>query len=192
MSPPGEKSTSSSLEIRESSCSDGKESACNVEDPGLIPRSGRSPEEGTGKPLQYSCPEYPMDRGAWRATVHGVTKSQTQLSDTYTHTHTHRATLPSHPQDPFPRLPFSSSTLLGTPAMSSEAGSTISGFPGISEGGKIPIRGHSFEDSHTLGVGMGAAEVKFSQARAKESRAGVEGFSLDERWVVKRSWEPLR
>lgn len=76
--------------------------------------------------------------------------------------------------------------------MSSEAGSTISGFPGISEGGKIPIRGHSFEDSHTLGVGMGAAEVKSSQARAKESRAGVEGFFLDERWVVKRSWEPLR
>ena len=41
---------------------------------GLIPGSGRSPGEGNGKPLQYSCPENPMDRGVWQATVHGVTK----------------------------------------------------------------------------------------------------------------------
>ena len=45
--------------------SDGKVSACNVGDPGLIPGSGRSPGEGNGKPLQYSCLENPMDRGAW-------------------------------------------------------------------------------------------------------------------------------
>ena len=57
--------------------SDGKESACNVGDPGLIPTSGRSPEEGNAYPLQYSCLENPMDRGAWQATVHGVKKSQT-------------------------------------------------------------------------------------------------------------------
>ena len=44
-----------------------------------IPGSGRSPGEGNGNPLQYSCLENPMDRGAWRATVHGVTESQTQL-----------------------------------------------------------------------------------------------------------------
>ena len=56
--------------------SDGKESACNVGDLGLIPGWGRSPEEGNGYPLQYSCLENPMDRGAWWATVHGVTKSQ--------------------------------------------------------------------------------------------------------------------
>ena len=58
--------------------SDGKESACNVGDPGLIPGSGRSPREGNGNWLQYSCMENPMDRGAWRATVHGVAKSWTQ------------------------------------------------------------------------------------------------------------------
>ena len=59
--------------------SDGKESACSVEDLGLTPGSGRSSGEGNGNPLQYSCLENPMDRGAWRATVHGVAKSQTQL-----------------------------------------------------------------------------------------------------------------
>ena len=54
--------------------SESKESARNVGDTGLIPESGRSPGEGNGNPLQYSCLENPMDRGAWRATVHGVTK----------------------------------------------------------------------------------------------------------------------
>ena len=53
--------------------SDGKKPACNVGDPGSIPGSGRSPEEGNGYPLQYSCLENSMDRGAWWATVHGVT-----------------------------------------------------------------------------------------------------------------------
>ena len=48
--------------------SEGKVSACNVGDPGSIPGSGRSPEEGNGNPLQYFCLENPMDRGAWRAT----------------------------------------------------------------------------------------------------------------------------
>ena len=52
-----------------------------AEDIGLIPGLGRSPGEGNDNPLQYSCLENPMDRGAWRATVHRVTKSQTQLSD---------------------------------------------------------------------------------------------------------------
>ena len=46
----------------------------------MIPGSGRSPGEGHGNPLQYSCLENPIDRGAWWATVHGATKSQTQLS----------------------------------------------------------------------------------------------------------------
>ena len=59
--------------------SDGKESACSAEDPGLIPGSGRSPGEGNGYPLHYSGLENSMDRGAWQATVHGVAKSQTQL-----------------------------------------------------------------------------------------------------------------
>ena len=57
-----------------------KASAWNVGDPGSIPGLGRSPGEGTGNPLQYSCLENPMDRGAWWATVHGVTKSRTRLS----------------------------------------------------------------------------------------------------------------
>ena len=58
-----------------------KASACNVGDLGSIPGSGRSPVEGNGNSFQYSCLENPMDRGAWWATVHGVTKSRTRLSD---------------------------------------------------------------------------------------------------------------
>ena len=58
--------------------SDGKASACNAGDPGSIPGSGRSPGEGNGNPLQFSCLENPLDRrGAWRATVHGVSESDT-------------------------------------------------------------------------------------------------------------------
>ena len=52
----------------------GKESACNAGDLGSIPGLGRSPGEGNGNPRQYSCLENPMDRGAWWATVHGVTR----------------------------------------------------------------------------------------------------------------------
>ena len=55
--------------------SHGKVSAYNAGDLGSIPGSGRSPGEGNGNPLQYSCLESPMDRGAWYATVHGVTES---------------------------------------------------------------------------------------------------------------------
>jgi len=58
-----------------------KASAYNVGDLGSIPGLGRSPGEGNGNPLQYSCLENPMDRGAWQAAVHGVTKSQIRLSD---------------------------------------------------------------------------------------------------------------
>ena len=61
--------------------SDGKESACNAGDLDSIPGSGRSPGEGNGCLLQYSCLENSMDRGAWRSTVHGVAKGRTQLSD---------------------------------------------------------------------------------------------------------------
>ena len=57
--------------------SDDKESTCSAGDPGLIPESGRFPGEGKGNPLQYSCLENPMDKGAWWATVYGVAKSQT-------------------------------------------------------------------------------------------------------------------
>ena len=59
--------------------SDSKESACSVGDPGLIPELGRSPGEENGYPLQYSCLEKCLDRGAWRAIVHGIAKSQTWL-----------------------------------------------------------------------------------------------------------------
>ena len=61
--------------------SDGKASACNVGDPGSIPGLGRSPGEGNSNLLQYSCLENPTDGGAWQATVHGVAKSRTRLSD---------------------------------------------------------------------------------------------------------------
>ena len=51
----------------------------DLRDVGLIPGLGRSPGEGNGNPLQYSCLENPMDRGAWQAVVHRITESQTQL-----------------------------------------------------------------------------------------------------------------
>ena len=57
--------------------SDAKEPACNTGESGLIPELGRSPGGGNRDPLQYSCLENPMDRGAWQATVHGVAKRQT-------------------------------------------------------------------------------------------------------------------
>ena len=57
--------------------SDGKASACNEGDSGSIPGSGRCPGEGNGNPLQHSCLENPMDKGAWQAMVHSVAKSRT-------------------------------------------------------------------------------------------------------------------
>ena len=60
--------------------SDGKETAYSVGDLGSIPESGRSPGEGNGNLLQYSCLENSMDRGAWKTIFHGVAKSMTQLS----------------------------------------------------------------------------------------------------------------
>ena len=59
----------------------GKESACSTGDLGSIPGLGRSPGEGNGNPLQYSCLENFMDTGAWWAAVHGVAKSQAKLSN---------------------------------------------------------------------------------------------------------------
>ena len=60
---------------------DGKASTYNAKDPGSIPGWGGSPGEGNGNPLQYSCLENPTNREAWRATVHGVAKSRSRLSD---------------------------------------------------------------------------------------------------------------
>ena len=61
------------------SSSVGKESTCNAGVPGSIPGLGRSHGEGNDNPLQYSCLENPMDRGTWRAAIHGVKKSQIRL-----------------------------------------------------------------------------------------------------------------
>ena len=61
--------------------SDSEESVSSAGDPGLIPGLGRFPGGGHGDPLQYSCLETPKDRGAWQDTVHGVTESQTQLTN---------------------------------------------------------------------------------------------------------------
>ena len=66
---------------------DSKESACNAGDSGSIPESGRSPGEGNGNLLQYSCLGNPMDRGAWWTTVHGVTESD--RTEQLTHYTTH-------------------------------------------------------------------------------------------------------
>ena len=64
-----------------SGCKESTCSAGDTGDTGLIAGLGRSPRGGNGNPLQYPCLENPVDRGGWRATVHGVTKSQTRLSD---------------------------------------------------------------------------------------------------------------
>ena len=68
--------------------SDGKESSCNVGDPGLVPGSGRSPGEDNGNPLQYYCLENSMDKGDWQATVHGLQRVAHDW-ETNTHTQTH-------------------------------------------------------------------------------------------------------
>ena len=67
---------------------DGKESACNPGDLGSIPRLGWSPGEENGYPLQYSCLENPMDRGAWWLTVCGVAESDIRVTNTYQANHT--------------------------------------------------------------------------------------------------------
>ena len=82
--------------------SDGKESVCSAGDLRSIPGSGRSPGEGNGNTLQYSCLENPMESGAWCAAVHGVSKSQTRL-EWLTQTHTH---------NPFAFLHLRGSTIL--------------------------------------------------------------------------------
>ena len=72
-----------------------KESACSTGDTGDVgstPGSGRSTGEGNGNLLQYSCLENSLDRGAWRAIVHGVVKSWTVMKHAHTHTHTHTHT----------------------------------------------------------------------------------------------------
>ena len=70
-----------------SGSSNGKESAYNAGDPDSIPGSGRSPGEGNGNSLQYSCLGNPMDRGAWQAAVHRVAKIRTRLTNTFTFTY---------------------------------------------------------------------------------------------------------
>ena len=64
--------------------SDSEESTCKEADPGLIPGSERSPGDGNGNPLQYSCLKNPMDKGAWQATVHGGLKKDTAEHLTHT------------------------------------------------------------------------------------------------------------
>ena len=68
----------SDSDSKESACNSGE--PCNVQDPGLIPGSGRSPGVGNVNPLQYSCLETSMDRGDQQTTVHGIAKSWTRLS----------------------------------------------------------------------------------------------------------------
>ena len=80
--------TTKGWNYKKSTCSpggpDSEESVCIAGDLGSIPGSGRSLGESNGNPLQYSCLEHSIDRGAWQTTLHGVTKSQTRLSNTFT------------------------------------------------------------------------------------------------------------
>ena len=71
------------------SSSDGKASACNAGDPGSIPGSGRSPREGNGNPLRYSCLENSKDRGAWRAIYSPWGRKESDTTERLIHTHTH-------------------------------------------------------------------------------------------------------
>ena len=77
-----------------------KKLSANAGDVGSVLGLGRSPGEGNGNPLPYSCLENSMDRGAWRATIHGVIKSWAQLKQLSTHTHTVGIT-PPHPNSRF-------------------------------------------------------------------------------------------
>ena len=86
--------------------SDRKESAYNEGDLGLIPRWGRYPGEGNGYPVQYSCLENPMDRGAWWATAHEVTKSHTWLKRLSRHAWTSNSVYSKHKKISIPKLLF--------------------------------------------------------------------------------------
>ena len=99
--------------------------AGDIRDMGSIPRLGRSPGGGNGNPLQYSCLENSMDRGTWWATVHGVTKSWTRLSDfTFSfHFHALEKEMATH-----------SSVLAWR-------------IPGTGEPGGLPSRGHTESDT---------------------------------------------
>ena len=94
--------------------SDGKASACNAVDPGSIPGLGRSPGEGNGNPLQYSCLKNAVDRRPWQATVYGVAKSWTRLSDFTFHFHFHIYKL---------GLPWCGSVVKNLPANTGDVGS---------------------------------------------------------------------
>ena len=86
-------------------------SAGETRDAGSIPESGRSPGGGHGNPLQYSCLENPMDRGAWRATIHKVTKSQVRLKQRSTQAPmTHHLLSRSAAHSPFPGILDSNSS----------------------------------------------------------------------------------
>ena len=85
-----------SLRLRCQLGSDSKESTCNAGELGQISGLGRSPGGGHGNPLQYSCLEDPMDRGAWRATDHRVAKSRTRLKCLSTQAHSSTLNSPQH------------------------------------------------------------------------------------------------
>ena len=87
-----------------------KKPPANAGDVGSTPGSGRSPGGGHGKPLQYSCLENPMERGAWSTTFHRVTKHGTQLKQLSTHTHTLQVA--PLPQGLFQPIPVTSSPFL--------------------------------------------------------------------------------
>ena len=95
------------MESRFPDGSDGKESAFNETDLDSDPGSGRSPWGGHGNPLQYSCLENSMDRGPWKAMVHRVAKTRTQLKQLSMHTSCHSLVLQTHTWALPLRLPFS-------------------------------------------------------------------------------------
>ena len=99
--------------------SEGKESACNAKDLGSIPGSGRSPGEGNGNQLQYSCLENPMDREVWQTTVHGIAKSRTRLSN-FTSVRVHLLCLQKQKVGKTPMKNYKSKTITQCPDVNFE------------------------------------------------------------------------
>ena len=193
-----------STECRGLPCDSGsKESSCNAGDPGSM--QGNSPGEGSGNPLQYSCLENSMDRGAWRATLHGVAKSQTRLGDQHLHFSEcwalcwvldmqWEAREVRSPLLGAPRLSKDSDEPIGDSSSDQQVKYSIVGarrrdsWPGP---GVISARGKAWREQPRKNLKWELRSTPSNLARGMEAR--VEGFQLKDSWKgehPKESWVP--